>query len=345
MSANILRVADTDYDVIADRCRQLAQAFILGRQLEISTEDARGQKYRLDVTFDSRNYPPGISDGVIPDGAWANLPPGETYVVPRDANGQIAINGSLPDRVFLAGEALILTFRDGCLADMEPHDSPAVRHMMRTQVAFAEGRDDPHWRNLAEVGFGVNPAIKRLVGVELLDGKMSHTIHVAIGHSAILGGDVESVIHCDMTTREPTVTLDGKPILEKGRWRLNVTDWRLDAAILDPPEPWQRNLSHVQRSGLRAARDNPQGTAGSGRLLYRWNDGRGRWNTTPVGSDATARSAARLYDLIPEGGGVIPFPELVRRAASAGIEQEQLVRLLWVLRRYDLVRAPGETGA
>lgn len=345
LTLSILRTADTDYGLIADRCQQLAQAFILGRQMEITTEDTRGQKYRLQVTLDGRNYPPGISDGVIPDGAWANLPPGETYVVPRDANGQIAVNGSVPGRLLVAGEALILTLRDGRVADMQPQESHVVRHLMHTQIAYAEGRGDPHWRNLAEVGFGVNPAIKRLTGVALLDSKMSHTAHVALGHSASLGGDVESVIHCDLIAREPTVTLDGKPIFDRGQWRLNVTDWRPDIATDAAPELWQRSLAQVQRSGLRVAQgDHSQGTASSGRLLYTWNDGRGRWNTMPVGSDLTARLAARLYDLLPEGGGAISLPELLHQAGSAGIEPEQVIRLLWVLRRFDLIRAPGESG-
>jgi hypothetical protein len=307
--------------------------------MEIITEDAHGRRYRLHVTVDGCNYPPGISDGVIPDGAWADLPPGQTYIVPREGDGQIAINGSVPGRILVAGETLILTFRDGRVADMEPHDSHVVRHLRQTQIAYAEQRGDPDWNNLAVVGFGVNPDIKRLIGTALLDAKKSHTVHIALGHSASLGGDVDSVIHCDLVARDPTVTLDRKSILERGQWRLNATDWRLDCNAIEAPEEWRLSLTQVQRSGLRTTRD-------TGRLLRTWNDGRGRWNSTLVGADVTARQAARLYDLLPEGGAAIALTELMRRAGESGLtkDDEQVQRLLWVMRRYDLVRMPGERG-
>ena len=110
----------------------------------------------------------------------------------------------------------------------------------------------------------------------------------------------------------------------------------------EAPAIWQHSVSQVQRTGLRVARDNPQGTPGTGRLLYTWNDGRGRWNTIPVGSDATARLAARVYDLVPEGGTAIGLPDLIREAGAAGIETEQALRVLWVLRRFDILRTPRD---
>lgn len=334
MDLSALRMADTDYGLIGERCMQLAQALILGRKMEITTEDSRGQRYRLRVTVDGRNYPPGITDGVIADGAWANLPPGETYIVPRDGEGEIAINGSIPGRVLIGAEKLILTFQAGRLVDMQRQDSHAARHLWQTQVAYAEERGDPNWSNLAEVGFGVNPVIKRLVGKELVDEKKSHTAHIALGHSASLGGDVDSVVHCDLVVRDPTVTLDGKPILDRGQWRVNASDWRLDLSTVEPPGEWMGSLTKVQRSGLRATSDN-------GRLLRTWSDGRGRWNSTPVGAETTARIAARLWNLLPEGGNAIALSELVQGVA-AELSYEQVLRLLWIMRRYDLVRLPGE---
>jgi leucyl aminopeptidase (aminopeptidase T) len=338
MDLMTFRMADTDYGLIGDRCLQLAHALLLGQELEIVTYDARDQVYRLRVELDGRSYPPGITDGIIPEGAWANLPPGETYIVPRDGNGRFAVNGSLPGRVMAPGESIILNFREGRLADIEPHDSPAVRHLQRTQIAYAEGRGDPNWSNLAEIGFGLNSTIKRLTGIEVLDEKMSHTIHVALGHSVSLGGDVESAIHCDMIARDPTVTLDGKPILDRGQWRLNVSDWRQDCSVLEVPRAWRLSVTQVRRSGKRDERDN-------GRLLCTWNDGRGRWNSVAVGSDATARLAARLYDLLPESASAVTIDDLTSRAVGAGLTRDQVMRLLWLLRQYDLVRCPGEHSA
>ena len=130
---------------------------VLGRSLDLVTDDGRGQEYRLPWQIGGWDYPPGVSDGVISDGTWGNLPPGEVYVVPQGGEGQIAINGSLPGKVLAPGEELILTFRDGRLAEMRPKNGPAARHLHETQIAYAE-RGGPDWTNLAEIGFGLNPA-------------------------------------------------------------------------------------------------------------------------------------------------------------------------------------------
>ena len=129
MTLEILAAADTDYEAIAERAELLSAVLVLGKRLDLVTEDSRGQEYRLAVDIGGWNHPPGVSDGVIRDGTWDNLPPGEVYVVPRAAEGQVAINGSLPGRLLAPGEELILTFRDGRLAEMGPEQGPAVRHL------------------------------------------------------------------------------------------------------------------------------------------------------------------------------------------------------------------------
>ena len=44
---------------------------------------------------------PVASDGIIRDGAWGNVPSGETYIAPMEgtAEGQVLINGSIPGLV------------------------------------------------------------------------------------------------------------------------------------------------------------------------------------------------------------------------------------------------------
>jgi 2,5-dihydroxypyridine 5,6-dioxygenase len=331
MTLEILAAADTDYEAIAERAELLSAVLVLGRRLDLVTEDSRGQEYRLTVEIGGWNHPPGVSDGVIRDGTWDNLPPGEVYVVPRDAEGQVAINGSLPGRLLAQGEDLILTFRDGRLAEMGPENGPAARHLRATQIAYAERRGDPNWPNLAEIGFGLNPAIHELTGVELLDGKKAHTLHIGLGHSVSLGGVVESVIHCDMIIRRPTVYVNGHLIMKRGDWRVNETDWRLDHRTVAAPSGWWEGIAQVRRSGIRTGRD-------ASRLVCVWNAGRGRWDQMPVGSEATARLAARIYDLLPENGGALSRDDILALAARAGAPPSIVPGLFWVMHRYDLVR-------
>ena len=331
MTLEILTAADTDYDAIGERAGLLSAVLVLGTRLDLVTEDCRGHEYRLAVAIGGWNHPPGISDGVIRDGTWDNLPPGEVYVVPRDGEGQIAINGSLPGKLLAQGEDLILTFRAGRLVEMGPENGPAARHLRATQIAYAERRGDPNWPNLAEIGFGLNPAIHELAGVELVDGKKAHTLHVGLGHSASLGGVIESVIHCDMIVKRPTVYVNGHLIMKRGDWRVNESDWRLDHRTAAVPNGWWEGIAQVRRSGIRTARD-------ASRLVCVWNAGRGRWDQMPVGNEATARLAARVYDLLPENGGAMSKDDVLALAARAGAPPSIVPALLWVMHRYDLVR-------
>ncbi len=331
MTLDILSAADTDFAAINEQARLLAAVLILGKRMELVTADSRGQEYRLIVEIGGWNHPPGISDGVIPDGAWGDLPPGEVYIVPQDGNGQIVINGSLPGKVLSQGEELILTFQDGRLATMQPEAGPAARHLRTTQIAYAERRGDSNWPNLAEIGFGLSPAIHDLTGIAPVDEKKGHTIHIGLGHSIGLGGDVESVIHCDLVVKRPTVYVNGRLILKKGDWRVNEADWRLDHRTVAIPDGWWTGLAQIRRSGIRTERD-------AGRLVGVWNAGRGRWDSTPAGNEQTARLAARLYDLLPEGGDPVSKATLLAYAAHAGLPIPVVPGVLWVMHLYDLVR-------
>jgi hypothetical protein len=303
--------------------------------MEIITVDLQGRERRLAVDIGGWDYPPEISDGVISDGAWGNVPPGEVYVVPQGGEGAIAINGSLPGRVLAPGEELVLAFRAGWLHEMRPKNGPAARYLHETQISHAQERGDREWMNLAEIGFGLNPAVHELTGVPLVDGKKANTLHIALGHSACLGGNVDSVIHCDMVIEKPTVRVDGRLLLEAGQWRVTEADWRPDHRTASPPEGWWDNLTGIRRGAMHAERD-------AVRLVCRWKSGRGRWDSIPVGAELTARLAARLYEQLPDDGQPVAKAALIGGAERVGLEQAVLPGLLWVMRRYDVVRFVGE---
>jgi leucyl aminopeptidase (aminopeptidase T) len=332
---DILRKADTDYGLISERARQLALALALGRSLEIITVDDKDRASRLAVQLGGWEYPPEISDGVISDGAWGNVPPGEVFVVPQGGEGGIVVNGSLPGRVLAPGEELTLAFRAGWLHEMRPKTGPAARYLHETQIPCAQERGDREWTNLAEIGFGLNPAVHELIGVPLVDAKKANTVHIALGHSASLGGNVDSVIHCDMVVERPTVRVDGRLLLEAGQWRVNEGDWRPDHRTAQPPEGWWESVTGIRRGAMHAERDQA-------RLVCRWKSGRGRWDSIPVGAEPTARLAARLYDLLPEDSQPVERAALVADAERIGLERSDLPGLLWIMRRYDIVRFVGE---
>lgn len=75
--------------------------------------------------------------------------------------------------------------------------------------------NDPGAYNIAELGIGLNP-MSKIIGVMVEDEGSLGTVHIAVGTSAAFGGKVRTQLHLDMMIRQPTVTLDGKVILDKG---------------------------------------------------------------------------------------------------------------------------------
>jgi hypothetical protein len=142
---------------------------------------------------------------------------------------------------------------------------------------------------------------------------------------------VDSAIHCDLVVERPTVLVDGRPILEAGQWRLVEADWRPDHRRVVAPADWWVGITGIGRSATRAERDHD-------RLICRWNAGRGRWDSTAVGADVTARAAARLYDLLPEGGGMVAKDKVTADAAQIGLDGATLPALVWIMHRYGVIR-------
>jgi 2,5-dihydroxypyridine 5,6-dioxygenase len=54
------------------------------------------------------------------------------------------------------------------------------------------------------------------MGNPLVDEKVFGTAHVALGDNAHMGGSVSSKIHIDGIVLEPSIELDGVPLMERG---------------------------------------------------------------------------------------------------------------------------------
>jgi len=69
-------------------------------------------------------------------------------------------------------------------------------------------------RNIGEFGIGLNPKAK-IVGKVLEDEKVLGTVHFAIGSN--YDQDALALIHSDGIVKNPTVTVDGKLLMKKGK--------------------------------------------------------------------------------------------------------------------------------
>ena len=74
--------------------------------------------------------------------------------------------------------------------------------------------------HLAELGVGTN-ANAILTGAMLEDEKILGTVHVAFGASAGIGGTVSVPIHLDVVVLDASLEVDGRQVLDRGRYVLD----------------------------------------------------------------------------------------------------------------------------
>ena len=335
-------IADADYEQITRQCEGLALALAKGNEIVVQSLDRARGEHRLRAQLRSWERLPIISDGIIRSGAWGNVPSGETYIAPIEgtAEGEIVVNGSLPGMVLAPNHELVLEFHDGRLERISPGNSRAARHLKKTQIEFATERGDANWSNLAEIGLGTHEGIRRLTGSPLLDEKKYGSLHIALGDNMDMGGQAESLIHCDMVCLRPKVWIDDLLIVANGKIVLDEADWREDYRALELPTDWRADAS-VKTTVIEAAVDE------LGRLRRYWDTSAGGMCSVPVGNDGTARDAAKVWRMIKENGSAILLPELFARWQENhgdGLERRDVDCVVRLLETYGLVQLETVDG-
>ncbi|MCL6450155.1 MAG: hypothetical protein K6T75_02545 [Acetobacteraceae bacterium] len=189
-----------------------AWAGLLTRAQEARVECPAGT--RLTLSLAGREA--GSDDGLFTrPGQWGNLPAGEAFVAPVEgsAEGTVVVEaGWAPEP--MAGR-LLLEVRGGEVGRIEGRGACADR----LRALLLDPQAPPGRRNLAELGVGTNPNARRpdsLLEAEKIRG----TVHVAVGGNAHMGGKVEADLHYDLVIASASLWLDGRPVMDRGRWRL-----------------------------------------------------------------------------------------------------------------------------
>ncbi len=322
---DIFDLADVDMDRLTADCHAVELVLAHGRQMELITYSPDGKAHTLTADIGGWERLPVASDGVISDGAWGNVPSGETYIAPVEgsAEGTAAITGSLPGRVLTPGECLVLRFSDGRLVKVEPEGSPAARWLDEHQIQAAKAKGDLNWSNLAEIGIGLNPKVTNLTGAMLFDEKAAGTAHVAIGSNTFMGGRVTSAIHCDMVTRSPMVRVDGLTVVDRGQLSIATLDWQENHAHVRLEGSPLATAAQVARSGVQAA------VSPDYRLQRVLRPEPGRVSTCPVGDDATAWLANSVYNLLPADSGWCGLDALAGRAKLDRRVAQHVLHVMW----------------
>lgn len=202
----LARVMAIDFDLMAARSRAVATVLDEGSQAHVTCP--LGSDLTLDLSGRS-----GIADDgdLTARRAFGNLPCGEGFIAPLSGEGRVVASS---------------------LGPLGVGDEPSTLTVTNGKLESAEGGFGPEWirvldrhgeagRNLAELGVGTNDRA-RLTGLVLEDEKILGTIHVAFGASAGIGGAVAVPIHLDVVVTEASLEVDGRQVLDRGRFVLDV---------------------------------------------------------------------------------------------------------------------------
>ena len=191
---------DADYETIRQHCEDVLAQVEGADEIRVTTPAG------TDITFEPGDREWNDDTGIVHDaGDFSNLPAGEVFVSPEDANGTYVVDGTMRPHGLLDGEELRFEVEDGFVTHISDDD-------IRGQVETASEEVGRDAYNLAELGIGTNVAVTELVGSVLLDEKAAGTVHIAIGDDAGIGGDTDAPLHLDGILTNPTVYADGEPV-------------------------------------------------------------------------------------------------------------------------------------
>lgn len=173
-----------------------------------------------DIRMELGQYRTNCSSGVVEKGVgfvggMEILPAGQVTRVPNEhsANGTVVVDRSIGAHEYdRLQEAITIKVENGFATEIGGgNEAKRLRK-------FLDGLDDPNLFNLTELGIGVNPRCK-FTG-QAAPAEDTHTegcVSVALGCDVHLGGEVKAKAHMDSTMWFPTLELDGKIVVEKGK--------------------------------------------------------------------------------------------------------------------------------
>ena len=196
----------TDFVAQAAVCRRLGAAFTAGASVRLTSP--RG----TDLRFGIEGRVANVLTNVPEPGELAPVPDIEVNVVPvtGSAEGRLVFDASVPYLgIGILDEPIECSVREGAIVAMT---GGRQADLLREHL---ESFADPRCFNVAELGVGLNPNA-RLTGEMLEDEGVMGTIHIGIGTSHTLGGEIVAPTHYDLLMWEPIIAVDGR-VVQRGR--------------------------------------------------------------------------------------------------------------------------------
>ncbi|PIN98321.1 MAG: leucyl aminopeptidase [Candidatus Diapherotrites archaeon CG10_big_fil_rev_8_21_14_0_10_31_34] len=203
----IERDLKADYNKIKELSLKVKELFSKADLAEIKTE------LGTDIKVPLKGMKAGGSKAgfYLKPGQWGNIPQGEIYIVPEEgkAEGKFVVDASM-GTIGKIINPIEITVKKGFVSKIEgKEEAEKLRKLIKPLGKNA--------RNIAEFAIGTNDTAK-IIGVVLEDEKVLGTAHLAIGNNTSMqGGTTYSEIHLDGVFTKPTIWLDGKLFMEKGK--------------------------------------------------------------------------------------------------------------------------------
>ena len=206
----MIRGMNADYKKISKLSLNLKKILEKGSKIRITTEPG------TDLSFSIKGRNVLASKGLFHQkGDAGNLPTGETFLSPVEGttNGVFIVDGSMAGLGLMKNTKLKIEVKNGYAVKI------TGGHLAKKLIKMLDSVGKKA-RNIAEFGIGTNDSAK-LSGVLLEDEKVLGTVHIALGNNASMGGNVNVPIHLDGVIKKPTVYLDDKIMMDKGKLIIN----------------------------------------------------------------------------------------------------------------------------
>lgn len=189
----------TDFVSQEDVCYRLGDAFTRGNHVHLTST------LGTDLKFSIENRRANVLTGIPQPGQLAPVPTIEVNVVPvhGSAQGILVADASIPYlNIGVLKQAVTCIVKDGYIVSIQGGKQAKILEEQLVRL------NDRNCFNVAELGVGLNPNAN-LTGNMLEDEGVLGTIHIGIGTSITLGGEISAPSHYDLLMWAPVLNIDG----------------------------------------------------------------------------------------------------------------------------------------
>jgi aminopeptidase len=200
----------TDYRQVAAVTWAVYELGRKARHIHVTTPD--GTDLHVDISPNLRWVP---STGIYHEqGQWGNLPEGETFTCPADANGRLVahiLGDYFSEKYGVLDSPVTFVLENGRVTQVEGENQTLVEELIAYLDAGENGR------RAGEFAIGTNVGLTGLCGNLLQDEKYPG-IHVAFGnpYPGETGADWTAKNHIDVIPLNCTIVVDGVTIMADG---------------------------------------------------------------------------------------------------------------------------------